>query len=281
MGQASRCCTSCCTGARSRRPARATRRAVEGLDVIIDERLDAADDPVGELERLMREALGPWAYRLDAWYTGVAAWRLENKRQARPRGIQVGAYGWLVDVKPRGRRRLAGLRARPLAVARDERGHPAQRLVGVRRGPRGRPVLRPDPPRALDRRRRPARARTSGGSLGARFERGLQDAGLATYRRVPRSSALEAVGSQAPPNAIVDGLLLARAREEADDLTTRRRRRRGESTRCSQGAPAGDAAGSRGRSTRSSTTWTPPPTPPSRRASSRSRRATCPRRRQR
>ena len=58
---------------RPRRPARPDRWTAPG-------------DPVGELERLMRETLGVASYRLDAWFTAVAAWRLENKRRRGARG---------------------------------------------------------------------------------------------------------------------------------------------------------------------------------------------------
>jgi hypothetical protein len=180
-------------------------------------------DPVGELERLMREALGPWSYRLDAWYTAIAAWRLENKRAARPRGIQVGAFGWLTDPRPREADASQGYVFAPslahattaailrsgwaafggagaggdLAVdLRSDRVRRARWIVeGVRQG------------------------QDLGRLLGARLERGLHDAGLDRWIDDLRQAALTAVGSPAPPTAIVDGLLLARARSGADDLT--------------------------------------------------------------
>ncbi len=180
-------------------------------------------DPVGDLERLMREALGPWSYRLDAWYTAIAAWRLENKRATRPRGIQVGAFGWLTDARPRKADASQGYILAPslshattaailrsgwaafggagaggdLAVnLRSDRVRRARWIVdGVRQG------------------------QDLGRLLGARLERGLHDAGVDEWIDDLRRAALTAVGSAAPPNAIVDGLLLARARSGADDLT--------------------------------------------------------------
>ena len=54
--------------------------------------------PEAELERLLRESLGLSMYRIDAWVTAIAAHRLADKRRARPSGVQLGGYGWLLDV---------------------------------------------------------------------------------------------------------------------------------------------------------------------------------------
>jgi len=186
-----------------------------GLEAVLDE-----DDPVGTLERLLREGLGPWAYRIDAWYTGLGAWRLENKRRKRPRGIQVGGFGWLLEVSPRpastgpsqgyvlapslthattaailrsGWSGFGGAFATDLSSDRIRRAHWI--ADGVRQG------------------------QDLGRLIGARFERTLQDAGLSAQIDAFRTCALAAVGSTAPPNAIVDGLLLARARSDAADKT--------------------------------------------------------------
>ncbi|WP_239377615.1 hypothetical protein, partial [Frankia sp. Cj5] len=51
--------------------------------------------------RLVGETLACVSTRLDAWITSVAARRLSTLRQARPDGIQLGAWGVLVDVRPR------------------------------------------------------------------------------------------------------------------------------------------------------------------------------------
>ena len=76
--------------------------------------------------------------------------------------------------------------------------------------------------------------------LGARFERGLHDAtpGLDEWIDDIRQLALEAVGSTAAPNAIVDGLLLARAWSRDDDLDRRRSSRAREARRAARRAPA-------------------------------------------
>ncbi len=188
---------------------------LEGLRTIAD----TAADPVGELERLMRESLGVMSYRLDAWYSAVAAWRLENKRSASPAGVQVGAYGFVENMKPRpaggasqgyvlapslthattaailrsgwsafGGHGQSGALAVDLSSDRVRR---ARWLVdGVRQG------------------------QDLGRLLGARFERGLHDAEPGLDHRTDefRTLALTAVGDPSAPTAIVDGLLLARAR---------------------------------------------------------------------
>ncbi len=64
----------------------------------------ASLDP-GKLEWLLRETLGLGAHRLDAWATSLASERLERLRSARPVGIQIGAFGWVTQLKPRRNRR--------------------------------------------------------------------------------------------------------------------------------------------------------------------------------
>jgi hypothetical protein len=64
--------------------------------------------PTARLERVFSEHVDCCSYRLDAWKTGLAATRLEELRDRRPdaagtrfdRGLYIGAYGWLEDVKP-------------------------------------------------------------------------------------------------------------------------------------------------------------------------------------
>jgi hypothetical protein len=195
---------------------------LEGLQAIAA----APGDPVGELERLLRETLGVASYRLDAWYSAVAAWRLENKRRATPTGVHVGAYGFVEKVKPRpavgasqgyvlapslthattaailrsgwaafGGQGQSGALAVDLSSDRVRR---ARWLVdGVRQG------------------------QDLGQLLGARFERGLHDATPGLDHRTDefRSLALAAAGDSSAPTAIVDGLLLARAWLEPEDMS--------------------------------------------------------------
>jgi hypothetical protein len=50
------------------------------------------------LERLFRESLGLATHRLDAWATSLAAARLDEMRRTRPTGLNIGAFGWVVNL---------------------------------------------------------------------------------------------------------------------------------------------------------------------------------------
>ena len=111
-----------------------------------------------ELERLLRETLGLCAYRLDAWYTAVAAWRLENKRTRGRAGSRSGPSAGL-------RREAAVRRAVPGYVLAPSLTHATTAAVlrsgwaafggeGEGAGLAVESLVRPGPPRALDRRRR-------------------------------------------------------------------------------------------------------------------------------
>jgi hypothetical protein len=51
-----------------------------------------------QLERMLRESLGLATHRLDAWATSLAAARLDKMRRTRPTGLNIGAYGWVVNL---------------------------------------------------------------------------------------------------------------------------------------------------------------------------------------
>lgn len=54
-----------------------------------------------ELDAVVREVLDLASYRLDAWITSLAQFRLEQTRAAKPSGgVVLGAYGWLENVRP-------------------------------------------------------------------------------------------------------------------------------------------------------------------------------------
>ena len=63
---------------------------VAGLAVIPSERLAA----------LTAEHLDVCSYRLDAWRTGLAQRRLGEMRAAAPRGVHLGAFGWVENLCP-------------------------------------------------------------------------------------------------------------------------------------------------------------------------------------
>ncbi|MEO7350526.1 MAG: hypothetical protein ABIR34_07540 [Marmoricola sp.] len=50
--------------------------------------------------RLTSEALACASTRIDAWFTSLAMQRLDTLRSRRPTGVQLGAWGVLVDVRP-------------------------------------------------------------------------------------------------------------------------------------------------------------------------------------
>jgi hypothetical protein len=187
----------------------------DGLSTLIS-LTNTRPDPIGDLERLVRETVSTSINRLDAWYTGIAAARLENKRQARPTGIQVGAYGWLEDITPRRRRATQGYVLAPSAA------HATTAAIlrsgwSAFGGDAESAGLAVDLSSDRIRRARWLIAGVRNGQdlgrlLGARCERRLHDAGLAVEIEELRQLALDATDDPAPPTAIVDGLLLARAR---------------------------------------------------------------------
>jgi hypothetical protein len=65
----------------------ASLRALEGL-------------PTAELQRLCTETLDTCSHRLDAWITSLASKRLLTMRQDSPLGSHLGAYGWVVNLRP-------------------------------------------------------------------------------------------------------------------------------------------------------------------------------------
>lgn len=83
----------------------ATRELGEQVDAI-----DLlAEVPTARLERLLAEHLDCASYRLDAWRVGLATERLFGLRygpdgKQAQRGVQLGGYGWLEQVRPQQRR---------------------------------------------------------------------------------------------------------------------------------------------------------------------------------
>jgi hypothetical protein len=61
--------------------------------------------PTARLERLLIEHLDCCNYRIDAWKTGLVNYKLSEQRannnnKKNGKGLYLGAYGWLIDVKP-------------------------------------------------------------------------------------------------------------------------------------------------------------------------------------
>ena len=109
--------------------------------------------PTARLEPLLTETLDLFTYRLDAWVTSLATRRLDQLRAQQPRGLYLGGFGWVEDLRPgttphrrgapagrRGRSPVRGggqrrVRAGALAGSGGDRGHFAQWLS---RGEKGR-----------------------------------------------------------------------------------------------------------------------------------------------
>lgn len=148
---------------------------------------ELAAAPVNELEWAFRGHLDLFTSRLDAWYTSLASSRLADHRQRRPRGLHLGCWGWVEDLRPdpTGSDSLGYVHAPSLAhaasaallrSARHAHQNEAGELFDLR---------------ITSRRAREAIALLTGVAqgqlltalLGYRLERGLQDAGpqLARY----------------------------------------------------------------------------------------------------
>jgi hypothetical protein len=61
--------------------------------------------PTARLERVFAEHIDCCSYRLDAWKMGLLNWQLQHLAEqhdpATPRGLFLGAYGWLEPVRPK------------------------------------------------------------------------------------------------------------------------------------------------------------------------------------
>ncbi len=57
--------------------------------------------PEDQLELLMQQTLGLFGWRLDAWYGSMHSKRLQDLRNKKEAGLQLGAFGWVENLKPR------------------------------------------------------------------------------------------------------------------------------------------------------------------------------------
>ena len=172
-------------------------------------------DQAGELERLLRETLGLSMYRIDAWVTAIAAARLAVKRRNRPAGVQLGGYGWLLDLAKSDDPISQGFIHAPSLP------HAASAAV-LRSGWSAYGTASGETPLSVDLSSETVRGghwvldgvrngQDLAESLGARLERYLHDAHLDDWIETIRIAALQARGIAGEPTAIVDGVLAARA----------------------------------------------------------------------
>jgi hypothetical protein len=75
------------------------------------------DVPTARLEKLFTEHLDLCTSRLDAWMTGLIHQRLDKQRKNRPKGIQLGAFGYLLGLKPRNPRDIVVVNVEPTYMA--------------------------------------------------------------------------------------------------------------------------------------------------------------------
>lgn len=61
--------------------------------------------PTAELNRLLSEHIDLCSYRLDAWILGQSNKRLSEQRSKKPKGIHLGSYGWIENLRPGGERK--------------------------------------------------------------------------------------------------------------------------------------------------------------------------------
>ncbi|MFC0542517.1 hypothetical protein [Kutzneria chonburiensis] len=57
--------------------------------------------PTARLERVLAEHLDLATYRLDSWRLGLVTERLTEMRTNAARGVHIGSYGWLENIRPR------------------------------------------------------------------------------------------------------------------------------------------------------------------------------------
>lgn len=76
--------------------------------LLLHEQLQALESlknlPTARLERLFVEHLDCCSYRLDAWRQGFINLVLQQMRQDEKKGLYIGAYGWLENIRPENKR---------------------------------------------------------------------------------------------------------------------------------------------------------------------------------
>jgi len=176
---------------------------------------DAPGTALDDLDRLLRAALGPAMYRIDAWVTSLASQALATGRTGRRLGLQVGGYGWLVRVTPRAGRPSQGFvhapslpHATTAAVLRS--GWSAFGTSGA-----GSPMAVDLSAPRVRAAKRIVEAMTAGLELttllGARLERHLHDRRRDAAIDEIRELVAAVPGASNRAGQVVDGLLVARA----------------------------------------------------------------------
>jgi hypothetical protein len=168
-----------------------------------------------ELELRLRETLGLASHRLDAWFTGLAARDLSERRKGGGGGLRIGSFGWIERLV----RQDADTRESEGFIHTPSLGHAATAAV-LRSGWNAHGSHDPESLMAVDL--RSDRVRTAaylldgvrqgvelGDLLGCRFERVLHDAALDRFIDPSRRAVLVEAGITRDPRGPVDGLELA------------------------------------------------------------------------
>ena len=86
-----------------------TRPEVNELNQVLEALSLLEKTPTSRLERLLTEHLDCCSYRIDAWKTGLSYYQLKEQQmhatrreKDKDKGIYLGAYGLLLDLRPRG-----------------------------------------------------------------------------------------------------------------------------------------------------------------------------------
>jgi hypothetical protein len=177
-----------------------------------------AEVPMAALTSAFFGTLDLCNHRVDAWITSLATCRLATLRARAPRGLAIGAFGWLLDVRPAD---PAGQRAEYVHTPSLDQAAAAAVLRGaaLRSQQAGSSHADVD---LSSRRVRMARwilegvrnGRSLGELLGARFERTLKKSAGAGALRAARSRWA------AKPGGMVDGLKLLADTTGADAATS-------------------------------------------------------------
>ena len=178
-----------------------------------------AERDIEQLELRFNESLGLATHRLDAWFTGLArkrleAMRLPEKAEEAVKGIQLGAFGWVQDLRPdpEGTQESQGY------IHAPSLGHAATAAV-LRAGWNAHGDQEPNSLMAVDLRSDRVRlggwlldgirqGQTLGALLGYRFERDIREDGHAEFIDACRRAVLVSKDIETDPVGPVDGLEL-------------------------------------------------------------------------
>ncbi len=80
--------------------------------------------PTARLERLFTEHLDLCSHRLDAWMLGLVHHRLDQQRQAKSEGIHLGAFGYLLGLKPNPQRAIVIEEVQPVYMPANRENFP-------------------------------------------------------------------------------------------------------------------------------------------------------------